>query len=303
MRQLPSLNALKAFEAAARHLSFTRAAEELFVTPAAVSQQVRHLEADLGRPLFTREKRRIALTDVGEALLPGIALGLDSLASAVARLRARHDDSSVQVSVSPTFATGWLIPRLDDFHTRHPDISVRIDASMALAHFDEDGVDLAIRFGAGRYPGYEVERLTGEDEVFPVSAPALLAGSHPLREPGDLAHHMLLHDGTRNVADIMPDWAMWLRAAGVEEVDPNYGLTLMPYPMVVAAAIDGQGVALGRGRVVAADLAAGRLVRPFPLALPLAFSNWLVYPPGGLVRRAVRIFRDWLLAETTGLRA
>ncbi len=302
MRQLPSLNALRAFEAAARHASFSRAAEELFVTPAAVSQQVRHLETELGVPLFSREKRRIALSEAGETLLPGIAAGLDSLASAVARVRRRGNDRGVQVSVSPTFASGWLIPRLDDFRVHHPDVAVRIDATMALARFDDDGVDLAIRFGAGKYPGLKVDRLSGAEEVFPVSAPALLEGPHPLDEPGDLAHHLLLHDGTRDLGGIMPDWAMWLRAAGVEGVDPNYGMTLMPYPMVISAAIDGQGVALGRGRAVAADLAAGRLVRPFPLALPLAFSNWLVYPPGGLARRPVVTFRDWLLAETAELR-
>lgn len=300
-RQLPSLNAVRAFEAAARHLSFTKAAEELFVTPAAVSQQVKALEAHLGQPLFRRLNRAMALTDAGRLLLPGFSAGLDEIAQAVRLLRAQAEHGPLDVNTSPAFASKWLIPRLDGFRQQAPEVEVRITASMELVDFDRDEVDVAVRFGAGEYAGLAAEWLMGE-EVFPVCAPALLDGEHPLKEPEDLRFHLLLHDGTRQLGDLTPDWSMWLQAAGVDSVNPNYGMTLRPGSMVVEAALEGQGVALGRRSLVAGDLATGRLVRPFALSLPITFSHWLVYKPEALKRPKIKAFRDWIVAETEASR-
>jgi LysR family glycine cleavage system transcriptional activator len=300
-RILPPLNAVRAFEAAARHLSFTKAADELFVTPAAVSQQVKFLEQTLGQPLFRRLNRSMLLTDAGRLLLPGFGEGLDRIAQALRSLKQQQEQGPLDVNTSPAFASKWLIPRLDRFQERAPEIEVRITASMELVDFDRDEVDVAIRFGAGKYPRLTVEWLMGE-EVFPVCAPALLAGEHPLRAPEDLQHHQLLHDGTLLLGDLAPDWRMWLQAAGVENVNPNYGMTLRPGAMVVEAALEGQGVALGRRSLVANDLATGRLVRPFALSLPITFSHWLAYKADALKRPKVRAFRDWVMAETESSR-
>jgi len=300
-RQLPPLNAVRAFEAAARHLSFTKAAEELFVTPAAVSQQVKSLEAHLGRPLFRRLNRAMALTDAGRLLLPGFGAGLDEIAQAVRALKAEAEHGPLDVNTSPAFASKWLIPRLDGFRHGAPEVEVRITASMELVDFDRDEVDVAIRFGVGDYAGLAAEWLMGE-EVFPVCAPGLIDGEHPLETPEDLRFHLLLHDGTRQLGDLTPDWSMWLQAAGVDSVNPNYGMTLRPGSMVVEAALEGQGVALGRRSLVAGDLATGRLVRPFALSLPISFSHWLVYKPEALKRPKIKAFRDWIVAEAEASR-
>jgi len=296
-RRLPPLNGLRAFEAAARHLSISAAARELHVTPAAVSQQIKGLEAHLGVALFRRLNRALALTEHGLLLLPGLSDGFDRLGDAVARVRAAYEGGPLNVSTSPAFASKWLIPRLDRFQRQHPDIEVRITASMDLVDFRADDADCAVRFGNGRYEGLESVWLMGE-EVFPVCSPRLLAGAHPLTALDELKHHRLIHDGTPMLNDLTPDWRMWLQAAGVEDVDSTHGLVLSPWTMVIEAAIEGQGVALGRRNLVAADLAEGRLVRPFDLGLPIPFSHWLVYPPQALRRRKVKALHDWLLAET-----
>ena len=300
-RRLPPLNAVRAFEAAGRLMSFSKAADELHVTPAAISQQVKHLEDWLGAPLFRRLNRSLELTDAGRALLPGATAGLERIAAAADAVRAIEESGPLDVNVSPGFAAKWLIPRLDRFRQRHPEVEVRITAAMEVVDFERAHVDVAIRFGRGRWEGVEVEYLLGE-EVFPVCSPKLLEGEHPLREPGDLRHHLLLHDGSPMTGGVVPDWQMWLKAAGVEGVDPNYGMTLTPMTMGLAAAIEGQGVALGRGTLVAADVAAGRLVRPFALALPFNLAHWLVYRPGALARPKVKAFRDWIIAEAEEVR-
>jgi LysR family glycine cleavage system transcriptional activator len=291
------LNAVRAFEAAARHQSFSQAAAELFVTPAAVSQQVKALEAHLGQRLFRRLNRAIVLTPAGQLLLPGFGAGLDNIAEAVGQLQRQREGGPLDINTSPAFASKWLIPRLDDFQQQAPDVEVRITASMELVDFDADEVDIAVRFGAGDYPGLAAEWLMGE-EVFPVCMPALLEGAHPLGTPADLRFHQLLHDGTRQLGDLAPDWRMWLQAAGVENVNPNYGMTLRPSSIVMEAALEGQGVALGRRSLVAGDLKAGRLVRPFALGLPISFAHWLVYKPEALKRTKLRAFRDWIMAES-----
>lgn len=299
-RSLPPLNAIRAFEAAARHLSFSKAAEELHVTPAAISQQIKSLEQHLGAPLFHRLNRALTLTEAGSSLLPGASDGLDILAVSWRRVR-QQEAGSLDVNTSPGFAAKWLIPRLDRFHTIHPDIEVRITASMELVDFDRDEVDVGIRFGAGGYEGLEEELLMAE-EVIPVCSPKLLEGEHPLRTPEDLKYHQFLHDGSHLPGVMKPDWHMWLAAMGIEGIEPNYGMTFTPWTMVMQAAIEGQGVALGRRTLCAADLEAGRLVNPFDLSLPISFAHRLVYLPGALSRPKVKAFRDWIMDETAEMR-
>ena len=301
-RRLPPLNSLRAFEAAARHLSISTAAGELNVTPAAVSQQIKGLEGQLGLSLFRRMNRALALTEHGRLLLPGLSDGFDQLDNAVAEVRHAQEGGPLNLSTSPSFASKWLIPRLDRFQAAHPEVEVRISAGMDLVDFRRDEVDCAVRFGRGRYEGVEAIWLLGE-EVFPVCSPNLLDVPQGLHNPDQLRHHRLLHDGTPMFDDVTPDWRMWLQAARVNDVDPGHGMTLTPWTMVVQAAIEGQGVALGRRALVADDLAAGRLVRPFDLGLPLPFSHWLVYPPGAERRPKVRAFRDWLVGEAEAARS
>jgi LysR family transcriptional regulator, glycine cleavage system transcriptional activator len=299
-RMLPPLNAVRAFEAAARNLSFSEAAGELNVTPAAVSQQVKLLEEHLGAKLFRRLNREVELTEAGRCLLPGVGDGLDQIAKAWARTRQQEVQGALTVSATPGFAAHWLIPRLDRLHARHPEMDVRISAAAHLVDFTRDEVDIAVRFGQGTYEGLASERLLDE-EIIPVCAPRLLEGRHPLRQPADLRHHQLLHL-TMTPPHVMPaavpDWGMWLRAAGVTEVPANRGTFFDSWPMLLLALYDGQGVALGRGSIMKDDLAAGRLVRLFEVAMPTAFSYWLVYPEGGLARAKVRAFRDWIVEES-----
>ncbi|WP_435103591.1 transcriptional regulator GcvA [Arhodomonas sp. AD133] len=301
-RRLPPLNGLRAFEAAARYLSFTKAAEELHVTPAAVSQQIKTLEAYVGTPLFRRLTRALRLTEAGQAALPALQEGLDKLAEADRILRGHHDDRVLTVSVAPSFGAKWLVPRLEGFRRAYPDYDVRIDATDRRADFYEDNVDVALRYGRGHYPGLAVECLLAEAAI-PVCSPVLLDGDHPLRAPRDLRHHTLLHVQWQTESDAAPSWRMWLRAAGVEDVlDADRGPRFSLESMAVQSAIDGHGVALVSGALVADDLAAGRLVRPFPKAddEATAFRYYVVYPAAYLQRPKVAAFRDWVMKEAAG---
>lgn len=289
-RKLPPLNALTSFEAAARHLSFSRAAEELNVTHGAVSRAVKHLEEQLDVLLFERATRSVRLTAVGEPYARAVREALDLVAAATATATTRHSASSLNVSTSDGFAGRWLVPRLYRFHRAHGDIDVRVSTTGRLTNFHGDGIDVAIRYGNGDYPGLTADFLAGE-EVFPVCSPRLLTGEHPLRQPEDLRHHTLIHDG------FPIDWASWLASAGVEGIDPRGGLTFDSYSFAVESAAQGEGVVLGRTMLVTADIAAGRLVRPFGHAMPSHSSFYLVYPPDAIRRRKVRVFRDWLFAE------
>jgi LysR family glycine cleavage system transcriptional activator len=272
-RRIAPLNALRAFEAAARHLSFTKAARELNVTPAAVSHQVKALEDFFGLPLFRRMTRALLLTDAGQLALPALREGFDRLAEASERLRVHQGRNELTISSAPSFAAKWLVPRLDRFRAAHPGIELRIDASDELIDFARDGVDLGLRFGAGDYPGLRTVRLFGE-ETFPVCAPSLLAGAASLREPGDLSGFTLLHVDWASQDDTWPNWRMWLLAAGARDVDASRGPRFSMGGMAVQAAVEGQGVALASSVLVADDLAAGRLVKPFELSLcaPVDFA-------------------------------
>jgi LysR family glycine cleavage system transcriptional activator len=295
-RRLPPLNSLRAFEAAARYLSFTKAAEELHVTPAAISHQIKALEEHLGVPLFRRLNRAVLLTDAGQACLPGLSEAFDRMAAVVERLRAQDGGGPLTVSTSPAFAAKWLVPRLERFQERCPEIDVRVSAAMRLVDFAREEVDVAIRYGPGRYPGLLTELLL-TNEVVPVCAPALLQGARPLSSPQDLRRHTLLHDDTATSDGAYPNWAMWLRAAGVEGVDAARGPRFDYAGLVLDAAAAGAGVALALSTIVAADIAAGRLVKPFAVAVPTRFAYYVVCPATTAGRPKVEAFRRWLRAE------
>lgn len=296
MSPLPPLNALRVFEAAARHVSFTKAAEELHVTPGAVSQQIKSLEDYLGVRLFRRTKKALLLTDASEAALPTLQEGFDKLGEAARILRGASDSKRLAVSVAPSLAAKWLAPRLDNFRDRHPDIDVWISAAMQVVDFAVDDVDLAIRYGAGHYPGLEFELLMSES-IVPVCSPRLLAGPNGLRAPGDLANHVLLHDGSPEKSESSPTWPMWLKAAGVIGVDGSRGPKFNQSNLVIEAAIAGKGVALAKRTLALADLESGRLVTPFGGKTPTNFSYYLVHPASKARSPAVRAFKKWLKEE------
>jgi LysR family glycine cleavage system transcriptional activator len=289
-RRLPALNALKAFEAAARYESFTRAAEELCVTQGAVSHQVKALEAELGLKLFNRERQRLVITEAGRSYLNVVRDAFDRIANGTERLLQRQNAGVLTVSTSPNFAAKWLVHRLGRFAEAHPSIDLRVSASLHHVDFAREDVDLAIRHGNGQAPGLHVTRLCAE-ELFPVCSPKLLQGSYSLRAPADLSRHTLLHVNDRQ------DWRNWLETAGAEHVDVSRGPILNQASMAIDAAIDGQGVALARSALAAWDAIAGRLVRPFAFALPATFSYWIVCPKATAKLPKIAAFTDWLLAE------
>ncbi|MEX1205672.1 MAG: transcriptional regulator GcvA [Dongiaceae bacterium] len=290
--RLPPLNAVRYFEAAARHLSFTKAAAELNVTHSAISHQIKTLEDWLGVRLFRRLNRAVVLTEAGQTYLKPVREAFERLGDATRELRRREGAGVLTVSVMPSFAAKWLVPRLRGFRDAHPDVDVRISATEKLVDFAREDVDVAVRYGRGNYPGLRVDRLWSE-AVFPVCSPKLLEGPVPLREPADLARHDLLHD-----FDWLADmWALWLRAAGVESVNPRRALSFNSSNLMLQAAIDGLGVALSQGVLAGDDLAAGRLVKPFDVSLPTEFAYYVVAPEATADRPKVAAFRDWLIAE------
>ncbi len=289
-RRLPPLNALRAFEAAARHLSFTKAAEELHVTQAAISHQVKTLEEHLGLKLFRRLHRQLLLTDSGQLYMPPVSKAFRLLQDATHQLLRQDAAGPLTVSVLPSFAAGWLVPRLGRFRQLWPDIDLRIDPSFELVDFSRADVDVGVRYGRGRYPGLRSDRLMEED-IFPVCSPELVHGPPGLRVPADLVHHTLLHD------DGHGDWRTWLLAAGVDDVDPTRGIVLTDSSMLIQAALAGQGVALARAVLAGDELAAGRLVRPFELNLPTEFAYYVVCPFDTAEQPKIAAFRQWLLAE------
>ena len=289
-RRIPPLTALRAFEAAGRHLSFTKAADELHVTQAAVSHQVKSLEEYLGLKLFRRLNRTLLLTDAGQLYLPPLTDAFEGIDRATHRLRRQLGRTRLTVSVLPSFAAGWLVPRLGRFRKRCPDVDLRIDPTAAITDFGRGDVDLGIRYGRGSYPGLRADRLMRE-EFFPVCSPRLLEGPAPLRDPADLVHHTLLHD------EATVDWRTWLLAAGVERVDAERGITVTDSSMLLRAAIAGQGVALARSVLAADEIASGRLVRPFDVDVPTEFAYYLAYPEESAGRPDVAAFREWILEE------
>lgn len=290
LRRLPVLNALKSFEAAARHESFTRAAEELCVTQGAVSHQVKALEQELGVKLFSRERQRLVITENGRAYLAVVRDAFDRIAIGTERLMQRQSSGALTISTSPDFAAKWLVHRLGRFAEAHPDIDLRVSATMHHVDFAREEVDLAVRHGDGSWPGLHVERLSAE-QLFPVCSPKLLAGKQRLSRPADVLKFPILH------LDTSKDWARWLDAAGVAAADHSRGLVLNRASMLIDAAVDGQGIALARTTLAAWDLINGRLVRPFQETLRIAKSYWIVCPKAAAMLPKVKTAREWLLAE------
>lgn len=298
-RTLPPLNALRAFEAAARHMSVSLAANELRVTPAAISHQIRILEDQLGLPLFVRNGRGLALTDAGTAGLRDLREGFARLGAAMDAIDSLGEAGVLSVSVAPSFAAKWLLPRLDGFHAAHPEIDVHVSASMELANFVKDGVDLAIRYGAGRYSDVAVERLLAES-VVPVCSPELLRRHGPFEGPADLVEATLLHDDSPDNDPSCPNWDMWLTAAGAGHIDTARGPRFNQSGLVVEAAVLGRGIALAKTALAARDLRQGRLVIPFPSAMKVDFAYYLVAPRPKLNLPKVSFFIDWLRKEAAG---
>ena len=294
-RRLPPLNALRAFEAAARHMNFSRAADELSVTPGAVSQQIQNLEDYIGAALFKRTPKGLLLTDGAQTALPALREAFDRLAEAASLLTAAEDGRRLTVSAAPSFAAKWLVPRLGRFEAAHPEVDVWLSAGLELVDFTSGEVDLAIRYGTGRYPGLEVARLLGET-VSPVVSPRLLE-EIPLHDLADLSRHVLLHDGSPDADDSCPDWSMWLAARGVKGVDGARGPRFNQSSLVIEAAVNGRGVALAKQTLAQADLDAGRLAIPFDIATAVDFAYYIVHPKAKGRLSQVKAFVSWLLAE------
>ncbi len=304
--RLPPLNALRTFEVAARHLSLTKAAQELHVTPAAVSQQIKSLESALEVVLFQRLPRGLALTAAAQAGLPQLRDGFNQLTEATQRMRAQSARATLTVWTPPSFAAKWLVPRLHRFAATHPEIDMRLAASdqligndpvrssLSSEQFQRLAIDMAIAFSRGQHPGCEAIKLL-EVKAVPLCSPRLLKGKHPLRTPDDLVHHTLLHDDTDYEG--RPDWASWLGSAGVTGVDAERGLHFNQVALALEAAIDGQGVVLSLEPLAAADIAAGRLVVPFGPRLDLTQAYYLVYPQANAAQPNLIALRDWLLCQ------
>lgn len=295
-KSTPPLLALRVFEAAARYLSFAEAAHELSVTPAAVSHQIKRLEAHLGTALFERHNRAVKLTSTGSQLAETLHTVFAELKRALDEIREPRG-LNIRVSALPSLAAKWLVPRLYRLENAHPALTVRIETSDHLVNFAYEPFDVALRYGAGNYPGLHVERLMLAD-AFPVCSPRLLGKSRPpLKRAIDLKRHTLLHDESSNRSKDVPNWALWLKAAGAAEVDPRRGPVFGSIHLAIEAAIAGHGVAIGLAPLVEQDLKSGRLVRPFELTLPNAFSFWLVCPRKRVNDPIIRKFRHWLIVE------
>ncbi|HEX8987318.1 MAG TPA: transcriptional regulator GcvA [Rhodocyclaceae bacterium] len=306
---LPPLKALRAFESAARHLSFQKAATELHVTPAAISHQIKLLEDHLGVTLFRRLTRRIQLTESGQQMLPELTQGFASLLRAIDRVRGDREPAALSICVPPLFASKWLMPRLHSFVADHPDLEIRVSTSMSLvdprkdalvtsaraAAEHEEEIDIAIRFGSGRYPGCRVDKLF-DVSFTPLCSPRLLA-SHPVTEPKDLGQFALLHDDLHHVSDGWANWALWFDAAGIENLarkrGPHFSLPILG----LDAAADGTGVVLGARELAAIDIEAGRLVAPFPMSVETGAAYYIASCEQAADDPDIAAFRTWLLRE------
>lgn len=293
IKSLPPLTTLRSFEAVARHLSFSKAAEELHVTPGAVSQQIKSLEELLQTKLFERTRRSVALTDAAARMLPDIQAGLAMFARAVGNKNSPASDRTLTISVAPSFASKWLLPRLPTFYEAYPEIDLRISATVGLADFNRDEVDLAVRLGRGKYSGLHAEPLFTE-ALTPLCSPDLIRRKGPLKKPDDLRKHRLIHDTSIPGWVECGAWQEWLLRADAKSVPADRGIRFSLAELAMQAAIDGAGVVLGRVVLAEGDVAAGRLVRPFKTALPLEVSYYLVRSSHGSPRHEVQCFREWI---------
>ncbi|MBE1160658.1 transcriptional regulator GcvA [Dyella acidiphila] len=304
MKSPVHLNALRAFEASARLQSFSAAAAELHVTPAAIGQLVRGLEEWLGTPLFHRQasgRARLTPTEAAERALPDIRAGFDRLSLGLSRLRDGSRSGVLTVAVSPAFAAKWLLPRIEHFHALHPQTDVRLDTNLKPVDFVAQGIDIGVRYGRGTWPGLVAERLLDE-QIFPVCSPAWLARNKDLQSPHDLTNKALIHDLSVDTHIGFASWHDWLQRAGVSEVDASRGMQVNNSDAVLQAAIDGHGVALARSVMAADDVAAGRLVRLFPqLSLSSQLAYYVVYRAECASLPKIVAFRAWLMHKATAL--
>jgi LysR family glycine cleavage system transcriptional activator len=300
MRAPNNLNALRAFEAVSRHLSYPSAAEELNVTPAAVGHLIRGLEDTLDVELFHRATSgptRLTLTDAARSVLPALQAGFDLLSEAVEQLKASKSRIAFTVTIPGAFADKWLLRRVERFQQRHPYYDLRIDTSNRLLDFTAGRIDVGIRYGSGVWPGL-VSTFLMRDEFFPVCSPALLMGEHPLRTPADLEHHLLIHDVSMQTSGVFPTWRSWLQKAGCRnEVDCNRGIQIDDSAAALQTAISGNGIALGRTTLVEHDLEEGRLVRPFQESQSCELAYYLVHKKDGENSAPVVAFKEWLISE------
>ena len=290
-RQLPSLNALRAFEAAARRLSFTRAADELFVTQAAVSHQIKHLEEQLGMQLFRRMNRQLQLTDAGQILMPFMSDALDMMASGIERLNHEQREGRLTVSTLESIAASWLVPRLRNFRAQHPEIELSLEIADHPVDFDRDKADMAIRYGPGGWPGVSATKIADE-EIFPVLSPSLLEKGPPLKHPRDLLKFPLIHE------DMVDRWEDWFEAVGETAIEVPRGSSFPHSNLVMQAVMAGEGVALGRSFLIGPEIASGRLVRPFAASVTAAFSFYVVAPSWAQETPKVQAFTNWIVEET-----
>ncbi len=295
MVRLPPLNSLRAFEVSARRGSFVSAADELSVTPAAVSHQIKTLEAFLDVELFRRLPRGLELTETGRELLPQLSRGFDHFERGIGGLKKGGLAGRLIVSAMPSFTNLWLVPRLGSFLQAYPDIQVRILAAGTPPDLNKGEADIRIPYGLGNYPGFEVEPLMNET-VFPVCAPSLL-NNKPLRRFSDLRNHTLLHDIDISEEEPTMTWKRWLRDAGVSGIDPGIGVEFGDSLLLTEAAVRGQGVALGRTALVRAHLASGKLIRPLKVSRPGDYAYYIVTTPAGAEKARTQAFINWLHAQ------
>lgn len=296
---LPGTRALRTLDAAGRYLNFTRAAEELGLTPAAVSYQIKEIEEQLGLVLFSRTSRTVRLTEAGQILLEASGDALDLLNRAVVRARkSARGEALLKVTVDAHFATKWLMRRVDRFRERQPGIELRFDISYGLRDFELDDIDAGIRFGSGDYPGLASHRLFG-NVIIPVCSPHLLKKGPPLKAPRDLFNHSLAHIEWSRRGVTWPNWRMWMAAAGLGDFDDSRVIVFASSSDAVQAALEGDAVALVDFAMVANDLAEGRLVQPFDLGIRMAgeFAYYLVYPENAAADPRIVAFREWILEE------
>lgn len=292
-RRVPPLNALRAFEATARHLSVKNAADELCVTPGAVSQMLKALELHLGVTLFQRVNRGIFLTDAGQGYLPPVRNAFRQIAEASRRISGSAETGILTVSVTPFFAAAWLVPRLNEFQNAHPDIDLQLVTSNALVDFSRDGVDVAVRHGLGRYPGLCSERVVAV-EIVPVAAPTLVARFGAPTAPAKLTRWPHVHDAERK------GWHLWFQAQGIDEIGAPRGPAFDDSGLLLKAVLAGQGAGLLPAAMVALDIAEGRLVKLAGVVLLEDFAYYLVYPVANHERPKVAAFRTWILNAATG---
>jgi LysR family glycine cleavage system transcriptional activator len=289
-RRLPPLNSLRTFEAAARHLNFTNAAEELCVTQAAISHQIKALEGYLGAPLFIRSPRKLELTETGAKLLPVVQNALDTIGQMISTIRSEDDVAPVSIAVAPSFAANWLLPRLDSLFQEHPKIELSLRHTNAPVDFTREPVDLAVTYGQGKWRGLLAQSIL-EIDFFPVCSPKILQGKKELVSANDLQHFTLLHDSDHR------SWTEWFALAGAADADPTRGTIIDDTNVLIQAAVDGLGVAMGSEPFVREHISAGRLVRPFETTLTTDYAYFAVCPREHLSRKEVRQVWDWLVRQ------